>query len=100
MLGELDAAAGRQLDAAGALTGALALADACAAPWRERALTLLALAERRRGANDDCAARTALDEGRALLERLGRHRRWRVLRRCWATWARGRSAPQRRVRPG
>jgi DNA-binding CsgD family transcriptional regulator len=43
VLGELAANAGQYLDAAAHLDSALALADACAAPY-ERALTLLALA--------------------------------------------------------
>jgi hypothetical protein len=46
LLGEIDTVAGRHEDAALHLDAALALADACAAPY-ERALTLLALAELR-----------------------------------------------------
>jgi tetratricopeptide (TPR) repeat protein len=44
LLGELDAVIGRHTDALAHLDAALALADACAAPY-ERALTLLALAD-------------------------------------------------------
>ena len=51
LLGELDTAAGRHADAAAHLDAALALADACAAPY-ERALTLLALAELRAATGD------------------------------------------------
>lgn len=59
LLGELDAEAGRFADAAAHLGAALALADACGAPY-ERALTLLALAELR-------AAQGRADDTRALL---------------------------------
>ncbi|HET8628543.1 MAG TPA: AAA family ATPase [Thermomicrobiales bacterium] len=69
-LGELDAAARRHDDAAGQFAAALALADACAAPY-ERALTLLALAESRAAAGDRAAADATRDESRALLAPLG-----------------------------
>jgi DNA-binding CsgD family transcriptional regulator/tetratricopeptide (TPR) repeat protein len=69
-LGELATVDGHTADAATHLDAALALAEACAAPY-ERALTLLALAELRAttGAGDGVAA--ALAEARALLEPLG-----------------------------
>jgi DNA-binding CsgD family transcriptional regulator len=64
-LGEIETVAGRTAEAAAHLDEALALADACAAPY-ERALTLLAMAELRvtMGKADD--ARAALDEVRAI----------------------------------
>ena len=67
MLGELDTAAGTSADAAAHLNAALALADACAAPY-ERALTLLALAELRAADGKPGAGGTALDEARAILD--------------------------------
>jgi DNA-binding CsgD family transcriptional regulator len=70
LLGELDAADGHQRDAVAHLDRALALADACGAPY-ERALTLLAIAELRREVGEPEAARSALDEAHALLGRLG-----------------------------
>jgi DNA-binding NarL/FixJ family response regulator len=70
LVGELDTAVRRHADARRHLDTALALADACAAPY-ERALTLLALAESRAAAGErDGAARTLAD-ARALLEPLG-----------------------------
>jgi len=60
LLGELDTDAGRFADAETHLNDALALADACAAPF-ERALTLLAMAELR-------AAQGASDEAHRLLD--------------------------------
>jgi DNA-binding CsgD family transcriptional regulator len=65
MLGELDADAGRFVEAQGHLNAALILADACAAPY-ERALTLLALATLQAAMNDRPAALTLLDEARAV----------------------------------
>ena len=59
-VGQLDIGAGGYAAAERHLQEALALADACAAPF-ERALTLLALAERR-------AATGAIDEARALVD--------------------------------
>ncbi|HEX5505631.1 MAG TPA: AAA family ATPase, partial [Thermomicrobiales bacterium] len=65
-LGELATAAGRHADAATHLDAALALADACAAPY-ERALTLLAWAEAHAATGEREAAETALAEARAIL---------------------------------
>jgi DNA-binding NarL/FixJ family response regulator len=64
LFGTVETHAGRLLDARQHLDAALALADACAAPY-ERALTLLACADLalRTGANDEAGA--ALDEARA-----------------------------------
>ncbi len=53
-----------------ALAAALALAEACAAPY-ERALTLLALAELHLATGDRPRATTALAEARAILVPLG-----------------------------
>jgi tetratricopeptide (TPR) repeat protein len=64
-LGEFDTEAGRHADAAAHLDAALALADACAAPY-ERALTLLALAELRAVAGDRDGAGATLDEARTI----------------------------------
>jgi hypothetical protein len=55
LLGELATAAPRHADAQAHLDAALALADACAAPY-ERALTLLALAELRAATGQQAAA--------------------------------------------
>jgi DNA-binding CsgD family transcriptional regulator len=68
-LGELDTAAGRHAAADDHLAAALALADACAAPY-ERALTLLSIAELRVATGAQDAATAALAETRALLEPL------------------------------
>src|SRR5205823_4838318 len=65
LLGELDTAAGRHADAAAHLDAALALADACAAPY-ERALTLLAQAELRAATGDRPEAQALLHEVRAI----------------------------------
>ena len=65
-LGELDTAARRYADAAHQLDQALALAEACAAPY-ERALTLLALSELRAATGNREEARALLDETRAIL---------------------------------
>jgi DNA-binding CsgD family transcriptional regulator len=70
LLGELDTEAGRYDGAAHHLDESLRLANACAAPY-ERALTLLALAEQRSAQRDNDAARTLLDEVRAICEPLG-----------------------------
>jgi DNA-binding CsgD family transcriptional regulator len=69
LLGELDTAAGRHAGAAVHLAAALALAEACAAPY-ERALTLLAQAALHGAVGAPAAARVALDASRALLEPL------------------------------
>ncbi len=69
LLGELGTADGRHDEAAVQLEAALALADACAAPY-ERALTLLALAEQRAAAGSPGEAGTALAQARAILEPL------------------------------
>ncbi len=68
-LGELATANGRFDEAEGHLGTALALADACAAPY-ERALSLLALAELRVAMDERERAGSALDAARALLEAL------------------------------
>ena len=65
-LGELDTAADRHADAATGLDTALALAEACAAPY-ERALTLLALAELHWATGQIAASRAALAAARGLL---------------------------------
>jgi DNA-binding NarL/FixJ family response regulator len=70
LLGELDTDAGRLAEAEVHVRDALALADACAAPY-ERALTLLALADLRTATGDGDAARTALDDAHAICEPLG-----------------------------
>jgi DNA-binding CsgD family transcriptional regulator len=66
LLGELDIADGRQAEATAHLDAALALADACAAPY-ERALTLLGLAEVRLVIDDLAGSRSALDAARVIL---------------------------------
>ncbi len=68
--GELDTEAGQHADALAHLDAALALADACAAPY-ERALTLLALAELRAAEARGAAAARLLAEARATLAALG-----------------------------
>ena len=70
LLGELETHAARHADAAQHLDAALALADACAAPY-ERALTLLALAELHAATGTPVHAHTLVDEARAICERLG-----------------------------
>jgi DNA-binding CsgD family transcriptional regulator len=65
LLGELDTEAGRFDDAAAHLDQALALADACAAPY-ERALTLLALAELHAATRRHTDASALLDTVRAI----------------------------------
>jgi DNA-binding CsgD family transcriptional regulator len=65
-LGELDTAADRHADAAAHLDQALALAEACAAPY-ERALTLLALAELRWATKEIVESQAALATARGLL---------------------------------
>jgi ATP/maltotriose-dependent transcriptional regulator MalT len=70
LLGELATDAARFADAQSDLDAALALADACAAPY-ERALTLLALAELRLATGDTQRARTLLEDARAICARLG-----------------------------
>ncbi len=69
-LGELAIEAGRFDNAEGHLDAALALADACAAPY-ERALTLLAQAELRLACTQPPQAPAALDEARAIFTTLG-----------------------------
>jgi DNA-binding CsgD family transcriptional regulator len=70
LLGELDTEAGRYDDAHVHLDAALALTDACAAPY-ERALTLVALAELDAAAGNREAAIARLDEVRARCETIG-----------------------------
>jgi DNA-binding NarL/FixJ family response regulator len=65
LLGSLDTDAGRHAEAAEHLSTALALSDACRAPY-ERALTLLARAELAVARGDHAAATRALDEVRAI----------------------------------
>jgi DNA-binding NarL/FixJ family response regulator len=69
LLGEIEAVAGHKRVAEDHLQAALALADACAAPY-ERALTLLALAELRLTDRDQSSALALLDEVRAICEPL------------------------------
>jgi len=66
LLGELDTADGHYADAAAHLDVALALAEACEAPY-ERALTLLALADLHLATGAPAEAGSALDEARILL---------------------------------
>jgi len=70
LLGELDTDAGQYGDATEHLDASLALADACRAPY-ERALTLLAMAERCAATGKTAAARALLIEVRAICEPLG-----------------------------
>ena len=70
LLGELDTAAGRHDDAEKHLDAALALADACAAPY-ERALTLLAMAECHTARGETADAIALLDAARAICTPLG-----------------------------
>jgi DNA-binding CsgD family transcriptional regulator/tetratricopeptide (TPR) repeat protein len=65
LLGELATDAGRYDDAAAHLATALALTDACAAPY-ERALSLLVRAQGCAATGDTAAARAALDEARSI----------------------------------
>lgn len=65
-LGELDTASGRYIEARVNLDAALALAEACAAPY-ERALTLLALAELHVAEHQRDTAIAALAEARTIL---------------------------------
>ncbi|MFN8538782.1 MAG: response regulator transcription factor [Thermomicrobiales bacterium] len=69
-LGELNTMEERYADATNYLTAALALADACAAPY-ERALCLLALADLQRAMGEHHEARASLAEARTILEPLG-----------------------------
>jgi DNA-binding CsgD family transcriptional regulator len=95
LLGELDTTEGRHGDAATHLDAALALAEACAAPY-ERALTLLALAELHLALRDHDSARAALDEARAILTPLEARP---ALARADALAVRlGRTAPPRAAR--
>jgi DNA-binding CsgD family transcriptional regulator len=64
--GELATAAGQYAEATAYLTDALALADACAAPY-ERALTLLALVELALATGERAKAAAVLAEARTLL---------------------------------
>ncbi|MGI8854226.1 MAG: AAA family ATPase [Thermomicrobiales bacterium] len=70
LLGEVDTDAGQFADAETHLATALALAEACEAPY-ERALTMLAIAELRAATGEHGAARTLLDEVRAVCEPIG-----------------------------
>jgi len=70
MLGELLTASSEYDDAAHHLRESLALADACAAPF-ERALTLVALAERSIVKGEHDAAHKMLAEARTICEGLG-----------------------------
>lgn len=70
LLGELDADRGAFAAAERHVHAAMALANACAAPF-ERALTLVALATVRAGTGDTDAARAVLAEGRTICERIG-----------------------------
>ena len=70
LLGELATREARWAEAEAHLEAALALADACAAPY-ERALTLLALAELREASGDRPTARTLIESVRMVCEPLG-----------------------------
>jgi DNA-binding CsgD family transcriptional regulator len=67
--GELATAAGQYVEATAYLTDALALADACAAPY-ERALCLLAQSELHAATGQPAEAQALLDEARTILEPL------------------------------
>ena len=69
-LGELATIGGQHAEAMTHLNTALALAEACAAPY-ERALTLLALAEHHFGTGSHDDALATLAEARTILTRLG-----------------------------
>jgi ATP/maltotriose-dependent transcriptional regulator MalT len=69
ILGELNTEAGRLAEASAHLDAALTLAEACAAPY-ERALTLLAHAERYTAEHQHGAAMSTLAKARAILETL------------------------------
>ncbi|MGN6809462.1 MAG: response regulator transcription factor, partial [Thermomicrobiales bacterium] len=69
LLSELATAAGQFAEAQAHLDAALALADACAAPY-ERALTLLALAELHANLGEADRAQAAIAEATALCEPL------------------------------
>jgi ATP/maltotriose-dependent transcriptional regulator MalT len=70
LLGELATDAGRYDEAERHLKEALILADACRAPY-ERALTLLAMAERDAAMHEPEQALPLLEEARVICERLG-----------------------------
>ncbi|MGH2531972.1 MAG: helix-turn-helix transcriptional regulator [Thermomicrobiales bacterium] len=70
LLGEIDTAARRHQDALQHVEAALALVDACAAPY-ERALTLLALAELRWAIEDVDEANSHIEEARDICTPLG-----------------------------
>lgn len=69
-IGALDGSEGRHADAEQNMEQALALADACAAPF-EKARTLIALASLRLVNGDDATAREYLGVAVPVLERLG-----------------------------
>jgi hypothetical protein len=94
LIGALDAVDGRQADAATHLDAALALADACAAPY-ERALTLLAGAEARLRAGHHGAARAALVEAEAICAPLGATRALALAAALNARLDRARALPRR-----
>jgi DNA-binding CsgD family transcriptional regulator len=70
LLGELDLAAGRLIDAEAQLAASLALADACGSR-HEQCLTLLALADVLRARGDLSTAHAHLDTVRALCRPMG-----------------------------
>jgi DNA-binding CsgD family transcriptional regulator len=94
LLGELELAAGRLVDAETQLAAALALADACGAR-HERAETLLVLAELLQLRGDLSAARAHLDAVRAICTPMGAAR---TLAQADALDARWRSTPAVRTR--
>ena len=73
LLAELDTAVGRHAEAAEHLDQALALVEACAAPY-ERSLTLLALAELRAASGDASEAQALLSEACTICTPLGAKR--------------------------
>ncbi len=89
LLGELATERSDHADAADHLAQALALAEACAAPY-ERALTLLARAELHAAMGDRAAALADLAEVRGILEPLAARP---ALARAWALAARLDAAP-------
>ena len=98
LLGELATDGGQHADARAHLDAALALADACAAPY-ERALTLLALAELRRPTGNDDAARARAGRGPRHLHRLGRSPALARVRRARRPTRRDAATPPRRRPP-
>lgn len=99
LLGELDLAAGRLIDAEAQLAAALALADACGSR-HERALTLLALADVLRVRGDLTTAREHLDTVRALCGPMGAALTLAQVDALEARWPTTSSAPPKHLPAG